>query len=251
MTLAAATSRSPGAGVYPWANKEAVALGSRDQRTGERERESVIAAAVKKPVLHKALVILVVRILRPIARVALRHGMSSIEFEEIARWVFVDTALRDPAFSLSGRNKQFKSRAAILTGLSRKEVMRLSRQPPPGEQGEVLCRNRAARVLAGWMSPPYADGRGRPRVLSLKDGNDSFMHLVKSCGGDVPYRAILDELLESGVVERVNGKGLRVKPGARGYPRSSPEVLQKAGDGIDGLLATMERHLHPELRRRG
>ena len=222
----------------------------RDQRTAERAREPAIVAAAKKPVLHKALVALVVRILRPIACVALCHGMSSIEFEEITRWVFVDTVMRDPTFALSGRNKQFKSRAAILTGLSRKEVMRLSRQPPPGEQDEVLCRNRAARVLAGWFLPPYADGRGRPRVLPIKDGNGSFMHLVKSCGGDVPYRAILDELLDSGAIERVNGKGLRVKTGARVYPRSSTEVLQKAGDGIEGVLAALERQLHPELRRR-
>lgn len=215
------------------------------------ERESVIVAAVKKPVLHKALVLIMVRILRPVARIALRHGMSNIEFEEISRWVFVDTALHDPVFSLSGRSKQFKSRAAILTGLSRKEVMRLSRQAQPGEQGEVLCRNRAARVLAGWMSPPYADSRGRPRVLQVKDGADSFMLLVKSCGGDVPYRAILDELLESGAVERVNGRFIRVKPVSRPYPRSSPEALQRAGDGMDNLLAGIERILHPEARRRG
>ncbi|HEV2332088.1 MAG TPA: DUF6502 family protein [Gammaproteobacteria bacterium] len=220
-------------------------------RQHAEERESVIVAAVKRPVLHKALVLIMVRILRPVARIALRHGMSNIEFEEISRWVFVDTALHDPVFSLSGRSKQFKSRAAILTGLSRKEVMRLSRQPQPGEQGEVLCRNRAARVLAGWMSPPYADSRGRPRVLQVKDGADSFMHLVKSCGGDVPYRAILDELLESGAVERVNGKAIRIRPGARAYPRSSPEALQKAGEGMDSLLAGVERHLHPESRRRG
>lgn len=220
-------------------------------RQHAEERESVIVAAVKRPVLHKALVLIMVRILRPVARIALRHGMSNIEFEEISRWVFVDTALHDPVFSLSGRSKQFKSRAAILTGLSRKEVMRLSRQPQPGEQGEVLCRNRAARVLAGWMSPPYADSRGRPRMLQVKDGTDSFMHLVKSCGGDVPYRAILDELLESGAVERVNGKAIRIRPGARPYPRSSPEALQKAGEGMDNLLAGVERHLHPESRRRG
>lgn len=191
-----------------------------------------------------------VRILRPVARIALRHNMSSIEFEEISRWVFVDVALRDPVLSLSSRNKQFKSRAAILTGLSRKEVMRLSRQPPPGEHGEVACRNRAARVIAGWMSPPYADGRGKPRVLPIKDGADSFTQLVKSCGGDVPYRAILDELMESGAVERVDGKGLRLKSSGRLYMRGSPESLQRAGDGVEGLLASVERHFHTEPRRK-
>ncbi len=200
--------------------------------------------------MHKALVLLMTRILRPVARLALRHNMSSIEFEEIARWVFVDVALRDPVLSLSGRNKQFKSRAAILTGLSRKEVMRLSRQPQPGEHGEVACRNRAARVIAGWMSPPYADSRGKPRVLSIKDGGDSFVQLVRSCGGDVPYRAILDELVDSGAVERLDARSLRLKSNGRSYMRGSPEALQKAGEGIEGMLTSLERHFHADARRK-
>ncbi|HSN18171.1 MAG TPA: DUF6502 family protein [Gammaproteobacteria bacterium] len=202
--------------------------------------------AAKQPVLQRALVNLMVRTLRPIARIALRHCMSCLEFEDVARWVFVDVALNDPALSLGRRGKQFKSRAAILTGLSRKEVMRLARMPAPGEKGEVISRNRAARVVAGWMLPPFVDGRGAPRVLPIKGNGESFLHLVRRCGGDVPYRAIMDELLESGVVERVNGKGLRLKSRGRLVPRGSHESLQKAGDGLDGLLAQIEKHLHSE-----
>ncbi|HEY4128478.1 MAG TPA: DUF6502 family protein [Gammaproteobacteria bacterium] len=205
--------------------------------------------AAKQPVLQRALVSLIVRTLRPIARIALRHCMSCLEFEDIARWVFVDVALNDPLLSLNRRGKQFKSRAAILTGLSRKEVMRLARQPSPGEGRELLSRNRAARVVAGWMLPPYVDGRGTPRVLAIKGGNDSFLHLVRSHGGDVPYRAIMDELLESGVVEQVNGKGLRLKSKGKLYPRGSHEALQKAGDGLDSLLAHVEKQLHADARR--
>jgi len=203
----------------------------------------------KQPVLHRALVSLMVRTLRPIARIALRHCMSCLEFEEVARWVFVDVALNDPTLSLGGRGKQFKSRAAILTGLSRKEVMRLARQPAPGDGHELVSRNRAARVVAGWMMPPYVDGRGAPRVLPIKGGSDSFLSLVRHCGGDVPYRAILDELLASGVAERVNGKGIRLKSRGRLVPRGSHEALQKAGDGIDGLLAQIEKHLHSDRDR--
>ena len=202
--------------------------------------------AAKQPVLQRALVSLIVRTLRPIARIALRHCMSCLEFEDIARWVFVDVALNDPLLSLNGRARQFKSRAAILTGLSRKEVMRLSRQPMPGDGKELPSRNRAARVVAGWLLPPYVDGRGAPKVLPLKGGSDSFLGLVHNCGGDVPYRAILDELLDCGVVERVNGKGIRLKSKGKLHPRGSHEALQKAGDGLDSLLAHVEKHLHTD-----
>ncbi len=202
--------------------------------------------AGKGPVLQRALVSLMVRMLRPIARIALRHSMSCLEFEDIARWVFVDAALNDQSLSLPGRGKQFKSRAAILTGLSRKEVMRLARQPAPGEQGDMLCRNRAARVVCGWLAPPYVDSRGAPRVLPLKDGELTFVELVRSCGGDVPYRAILDELLENGVVEKVEGKGLRLKSKGRLNPRGSAESLSRVGDGMEHLLSQVERQLHNE-----
>lgn len=201
--------------------------------------------AAKGPVLQRALVTLMVRTLRPIARIALRHCMSCVEFEDIARWVFVDVALHDPQLSLPDRGKQFKSRAAILTGLSRKEVMRLSRLPPPGEQDDVACQNRAARVVAGWLMPPFADARGAPRVLPLKDGGDSFMRLVQQCGGDVPYRAILDELVVCGAAEKVDGKGVRLKSRNALFTRGSQEALQKAGAGLDNLLVHVERHLYP------
>lgn len=204
----------------------------------------------KQPVLQRTLVTLIVRTLRPIARIALRHCMSCLEFEDIARWVFVDVALNDPLLSLSGRGRQFKSRAAILTGLSRKEVMRLSHQPTPGDGRELPSRNRAARVVAGWLLPPYVDGRGAPKVLPIKGGSESFLGLVRKCGGDVPYRAILDELLDNGVVERVNGKGLRLKSKGKLYPRGSHDALQKAGDGLDSLLAHVEKHLHSDIQVR-
>ena len=207
--------------------------------------------AAKGPVLQRALVTMMVRMLRPLARVALRHGMSCLEFEDIARWVFVDAALNDPHLSLQGRGKQFKSRAAILTGLSRKEVMRLSRQKPPGEDGDVAARNRAARVVAGWLCPPFADGRGAPRTLPLKGSADSFVRLVRDHGGDVPYRAILDELVQSGMVEKINGRLVRLKHRGRTYPRSAGDALTKMGDGLDGMLAHVERHLNGEEKANG
>ena len=211
-----------------------------------------MAATAKRPTVQKSVVTLVARSLRPVARIALQHCMSCLEFEDIARWVFVDLVLHDPAFALSGRNKQFKSRAAILTGLSRKEVMRLAKQSPPGERDDLECRNRAARVVAGWFQTPYADSKGQPRPLSLKDGNDSFARLVRNCGGDVPHRAILDELLRCGAVEKIDGGRVKLKSVARLFSRSPQDVLDRAASSLDSMLAGVERQLRMDgARRRG
>lgn len=195
--------------------------------------------------LPGALVALVSQILRPLAGILLRHGMSCVEFEEISRWVFVNVALREAEFALPGRPRQFKSRAAILTGLSRKEVMRLAAQREPAE---IPSHNRAARVLAAWQSVrPFVDNRGMPRTLPIRGsrGEASFTLLVRRFSGDVPYRAVLDELLRAGVVEKVGDAQVRIAAPAPLYPPIAPQALASAAASVVGLLATLRHNLHP------
>lgn len=158
------------------------------------------------------LVRLVVRILRPLVRLLLRHGMSCQEFTEISRWVYVDVAMRDREFALKSRSKQFKSRAAVITGLSRKEVLRLLEFNGPEELEAIQPLNRAARVLTGWTENTlFCDGKDLPKVLSIKGGTGSFHDLVRLYSGDVPPRAVLDELRRCGAVEIIDGDSVRLK----------------------------------------
>ena len=60
-------------------------------------------------------------ILRPIAAILLRCGMTWKEFAEVSKSVFVDVATRE--FGISGRPTNV-SRVSILTGIGRKEVKR-------------------------------------------------------------------------------------------------------------------------------
>src|SRR6478735_1894232 len=61
----------------------------------------------------------VATLLRPLFRLLLRQSMSFIAFEEIAKRVFVEVAMKD--FGIEGKAPSM-SRAAILSGLTRKEV---------------------------------------------------------------------------------------------------------------------------------
>lgn len=197
-------------------------------------------------ILSKGLILLVLRVLRPLARILLRHGMSCLEFEEISRWVFVDVSLRDSEFALPNRNRPFKSRAAILTGLSRKEVMRLAQMPPPEERAAIPSRNRAVRVIAGWMTHnDFVDDDGQPRELAVSKGQRSFADLVRLYSGDVPHRAILDELMQNGLVEKLPGDKLRLSVDS-GDHQQLDEELQQAGLSLGGLLDTLERNQHTD-----
>jgi len=84
------------------------------------------------------------QLLRPLCRLLLRHSVSFGAFEDMAKRVYVDVALKD--FGISGK-KPTTSRIAVLSGLTRKEVQRLLLESDD-EGHEVADRyNRAARVL--------------------------------------------------------------------------------------------------------
>jgi hypothetical protein len=173
--------------------------------------------------LHPALARALARLLRPLVRVLLRHGMPWGAFEAVAKKTFVEVAMAD--FPLPGR-KPSMSRASILTGLTRKDVQRLVAEPAAGEDLSTLQYNRAAKVLTAWSREPAFRGPDdAPRPLAI-EGEAGFAALVKGHSGDMPVRAVLDELLRVGAVELLEDG--RVALLQRGFvPQQS--ALQKIG----------------------
>jgi len=195
------------------------------------------------------LVRLAVRILRPLIRLLLRHGMSCQEFTEISRWVYVDVAMRDSEFALKSRSKQFKSRAAVITGLSRKEVLRLLEFNGPEELEDIQPLNRAARVLTGWTENGlFCDGKDQPKVLPIKGGSGSFHDLVRLYSGDVPPRAVLDELRRCGAVEIIDGDSVRLKRFAYFPETGSIEEIDAIQMVTGDLLDTIDYNLVNNLQ---
>lgn len=182
----------------------------------------------------------VLRVLHALVRVLLRHGMPLPAFMELAKRAYVDVALRE--FAIPGR-KPSVSRASLLTGLTRKEVQRLldSAQLSGGEPANP--HNRAARVVAGWVrDPEFHDALGRPRDLPA-EGSASFADLVRRYSGDVPPRAVLDELLRVGTIERAPDGGVRLLE--RAYiPRASDVgKLAILGTDVAYLVETIDHNL--------
>ncbi|HEY9199438.1 MAG TPA: DUF6502 family protein [Gammaproteobacteria bacterium] len=189
----------------------------------------------------QALTIAILRVLKPLIRMLLRHGVSHRRFSELAKWVYVDVASSE--FSLETR-KQSTSRVAVLTGLTRKEVSRLREQTQPDEglQGEQY--NRAARIIGAWLrDPDFRTKAGKPAVLALHDSEASFAELVRRYSGDMPVRALLDELLRVGAVGM--DRQDRVKLLCRGYvPHGDTmEKLNILGTDVALLLETIDHNL--------
>lgn len=191
---------------------------------------------------HKALAAATLCLLRPLVRILLRHGLSYASFADIAKWAFVAVATED--FGLAGR-KQSVSRVAVLTGLSRKEVRRLQRLPRPGAGGFVERHNRAARVLDGWLRDAAFCGADGPRDLPVDAGSPSFAELVQRYSGDVPTRAVLDELERLGAVTRLADGRLRLLARSLVPQCGAIEALRSLGTDTAALIQTIEHNLDP------
>ncbi|ROR35011.1 DUF6502 family protein [Inmirania thermothiophila] len=186
----------------------------------------------------------VLRLLRPLVRILLRNGVSFKEFAELAKWVFVDVAAKE--FGIPGR-KQTNSRISVITGLTRKEVLRIQRLPGPRSDETEKRYNRAARVIAGWVRDHrFADETGRPAVLPFDGEGASFSALVRRYSGDIPPRAILDELVRVGAVERTADGAVRLLTKAYVPRTGEVDKLGILGTDVALLIATIDHNLRHE-----
>lgn len=182
----------------------------------------------------------VTRILRPLVRLMLRHGLPFAALADLAKRAYVDVAMNE--FGIEGK-KPTISRASVLTGLTRKDVQRLVEEADSGADDAAGHYNRAARVLTGWVrDPDFRDAKGAPKPLSA-EGRVSFAALVKRHSGDMPPRAVLDELLRVGAVQRLDDG--RIEPVARAYvpQRGSTEKIDILGHDVADLIATIDHNI--------
>jgi Family of unknown function (DUF6502) len=187
--------------------------------------------------VHSALLTL----LRPLCRLLLRYHVPFGAFEQLAKHIYVQTAMED--YALPGK-KPSLSRASILTGLTRKDVQRLVAEPEPVRAAGQEGFNRAARVLGGWARDAAFHARGgAPAALEAQDGPASFAELVRRYSGDMPARAMLDELLRVGAVRRRDDG--RIEMVRRSYvpEGDAAEKLSFLGTDVADLIATIDHNL--------
>jgi len=183
------------------------------------------------------------KILRPIAAMMLKCGMTWKEFSDLSKSVFVETATLD--YGIRGRLTNV-SRVSILTGISRKEVKRqrdllAAAEPPVREK-----TTDATRLLSGWhLDQAYLDADASPCELPEKGAAPSFESLCAAYGGDVPATAMLKELLTANAVERMAGGKLRAISRYYQPAAHDEEILRFASSRISELTETMTNNAFP------
>lgn len=187
------------------------------------------------------------KLLRPLIRILLRHGITYAELSEVIKTVYVQTAARE--FRVPGK-KMSKARIAIVTGLTRKEVQRISALGNEGRFSHKASSSRIGRVLSGWHTDPDFTGPyGMP--LELRYDSDmpedvTFVRLVQRFSGDMTPRAMLDELLRVGAVIETDQNWFKAI--RREYVPNllAPNFLERVGSGIHNFVTTVETNMQKE-----
>jgi hypothetical protein len=188
-------------------------------------------------------------LMRPLARVLLRCGVSWREIAELAKVVYVDVATQD--YGKRGRPAN-ASRVAILTGLSRRDVKRARDRlavGAPAALAPLAKINHASRVLSGWFQDPaFVDTKGRPRLLE-PTGEHGFEGLTRRYAQDIPSTAMLKELIAVRAVAVTPQGRLRAK--MRYYSPAAPDqaAVLRAGSVVADLGATVAENLFRAERR--
>jgi len=181
------------------------------------------------------------QILRPLASLLLRCGMTWKEFSDLSKSVFVQTATEE--YGIKGRPTNV-SRVSILTGISRKEVKR-QRDVLEGEARPVERKTTdATRVLSGWFQDPaYLDSNSEPMLLDEAGTNPSFDSLCARYAGGVATPTMLKELVKTRAIERQADGKLKVL--SRYYQPAvhDDENLLFAVDRIYDVIETMNNNV--------
>lgn len=197
-------------------------------------------------IMHESLQKAVTKVLSPLVRLLLRHGVSHAEFINWAKQAYVNEACEH--FGMDNKVPT-TSRIAIVTGINRKEVKRIRDLPSDVDTG-ISKHNRAVRVVTGWLQDQqFQDNRGNADTLSYGDSSDGFNQLVRRYGGDVPPRAVLDELVRVGAVEHHDGKVSLLHQGYVPH-QSESALLDIFATSASDLLTTLDYNLHQTDRRR-
>ncbi len=192
------------------------------------------------------------RLLNPLIRILIRNGVTAMETCELVRKVFIDAAT-SREFQLSGRRLS-DTRIAILTGLSRKEVYRLRHEKIGSNEGASL--SRVMWVVAGWnQDPDFTGPYGLPLVIPFEADSrgdvPSFTELVRRHSGDMAPRAMLDELLRTGLAA-MDDHGLICNTGRTYIPtKLDPAAVERLGRVVGRIADTLDFNNQVEEPKNG
>lgn len=202
-------------------------------------------------------------------RILLEYGKSAEEIEEIESDIETvgelravvrrelrakevkESAIQRIVDSLPHVGKVTSTRTAMLTGIPRKDIPELLNESIEDVGDDQWYRHRCGKVLSDWWrTAAFTDDKGRPKPLweTKKEARaakerQSFESLVERGWSDLSPTAVLEELLDTGCVQRTkDGRLIAVK---QRYARIGiePNALLQAADRMYSMAESVNSKL--------
>ena len=202
--------------------------------------------------LNKLFISAVEKLFRPLARLLVARRINFGLVVELMKAALVRSAIDDLA---AQGDRPTDSRISIATGVHRKDIKRLKETPETLQTPKEL--SVTSQVVAKWLGTKgLIDYKGNPiPILRKKKTNEEidFEDLVRSISKDIRPRAVLDELIDRGVISVVEDETLTLHPNRLASNQGDDALSAYLGMNIhDHLSVTVNNLLvpeHPQLER--
>ncbi len=185
------------------------------------------------------------RVLRPIIRILIRAGIRFDEFAELARGVYVESAIRD---GLDHAQKLTRARISVVTGVTRQQVNYYIDNDGALPSASPTLAGVLVEVLQKWHTDPqYVGPYGIPLELEFELASGrSFRSLVAMVDPTVSPGIVLEELLRVGSVAYSGEKHFRAVSRYFMMPEPmSPQQVEYFGNTLTRLAQTLEFNMNP------
>jgi hypothetical protein len=185
------------------------------------------------------------RVLRPIIRILIRAGIRFDEFAELARGVYIESAIRD---GLEHASSLTRARISVVTGVTRQQVNYYIDNDGALPSASPTLAGVLVEVLQKWHTDPqYVGPYGIPLELEFEMASGrSFRSLVAMVDRTVSPGIALEELLRVGSVTYSGEKHFRAVSRYFMMPEPmSPQQVEYFGNTLTRLAQTLEFNMNP------
>ena len=197
--------------------------------------------------INQALRVATLKLLRPLIRLLIRHGMAYGSFAELVRKAYVEEGFAE--IEASGKRPTVSSVSA-LTGLTRKETKRLREAVVTEDDSSAQRYSRAIRVVSGWLNDErFHTSTGDPAILPFEGAEASFSSLVKEYSGDIPPAAMLS-VLEFSKTLKAGEQGVELLTRAYIPSTTSADKINILGADVAELTSAIGHNIEAAVGER-
>lgn len=180
------------------------------------------------------------QILRPVIRFCLKRSIGIQDLLENIKHVLIDEAKNE----ITAQDKKPNvSRLSVMTGLHRRDVMRLVDDDElPQESNSMLNR-----IIGQWeQDKRFCTKAGAAKILNCDGDNSEFAKLVRSVSSDIHSGTILYELLRVGLVEETRG-GVRLVKSHENISDDPQKSYSLLSDDVSDLISAVDENITKKL----